>query len=63
MFFQSILPTKDRTAMFRYLYGMPIQMNVYGHAITYGTMGTVLAAILAAFASRILIQEMNQIID
>ena len=49
--------------MFQYLYGMPIQMNVYGHRISYGTMGTVLAAILAAFASKILLQEMNEVLD
>ena len=52
----------ERTALFRYLYGMPIELNVYGHPITYGTMGTVLAAILAAFASRIFIQEVNKIL-
>lgn len=59
--FQSIMPTVERTALFRYLYGTPIQLSVYGYPVTYGTMGTVLAAILAAFASRILIQEMNKI--
>ena len=47
---------------FRYLYGMPIQLTVYNHPISYGTMGTVFMAILAAFASRILIQEVNKII-
>ena len=41
---------------------MPIELHVYGHPITYGTMGTVLAAILAAFASRILIQEVNKML-
>jgi hypothetical protein len=38
-------------------------MTVYGHPITYGTMGTVLAAVVAAFLSKILIQEMNKIIE
>jgi hypothetical protein len=61
--FQSILPTIQRTSLFRYLYGMPIQMTVYGHPFTYGTMGTVLAAVVAAFLSKILLQEMNKIID
>jgi hypothetical protein len=42
---------------------MPIQMTVYGHPFTYGTMGTVLAAVVAAFLSKILLQEMNKIID
>jgi hypothetical protein len=42
---------------------MPIQMAVYGHPLTYGTMGTVLAAVVAAFLSKILLQEMNKIID
>ena len=55
--FQSILPTESRVQMFQYLYGHPVQMNVYGHAITYGTIGTVVAGILAAFASKILLQE------
>ena len=32
-------------------------MTVYGHPITYGTIGTVVAGILAAFASKILLQE------
>jgi hypothetical protein len=56
------MPTRERSTMFRYFYGMPIQMNVYGHPVSYGTMGTVLAAILAAFASRILLQEMNKVL-
>ena len=60
--FQSILPTPERIQMFQYLYGMPIQMTAYGHRISYGTMGTVLAAVMAAFASKILLQEMNLII-
>ena len=25
--------------MFQYLYGHPIKMTVYGHAISYGTIG------------------------
>ena len=60
--FQSILPTQERTAWFRYLYGNPIQLTVYNYPVNYGTMGTVLAAILAAFASRIFLQEMNKIL-
>ena len=63
IFFQSIIPTKERTSLFRYLYGTKIQLNVYGYPVTYGTMGTVLAAILAAFASRILLQEMNKVLN
>ena len=47
---------------FRYLYGMPIQLTVYNHPISYGTMGTVFMAILAAFASRIILQEVNKLI-
>ena len=39
--FQSILPTEKRVQMFQYLYGHPIQMTVYGHAISYGTIGKV----------------------
>ena len=38
-----------------------VQMTVYGHAITYGTIGTVVAGILAAFASKVLIQEIGAI--
>merc|ERR1719481_2554923 len=53
---QSILPTESRVQSFQYLYGHPVQMNVYGHSITYGTIGTVVAGILAAFASKILLQ-------
>ena len=37
--FQSILPTEKRVFMFQYLYGHPIKMTVYGHAISYGTIG------------------------
>ena len=37
--FQSILPTEKRVYMFQYLYGHPIKMTVYGHAISYGTIG------------------------
>jgi hypothetical protein len=36
---QSILPTDKRVMLFQYLYGQPIQMTVYGHALSYGTMG------------------------
>lgn len=60
---QSILPTPARVHMFQYLYGMPIQLTAYGHRISYGTMGTVLAAVTAAFASKILLQEMSLIIN
>jgi len=56
---QGILPTEKRIHMFQYLYGHRIQMTVYGHAISYGTIGTVVAGILAAFASKILLQEMS----
>ena len=77
--FQSILPTEKRVFMFQYLYGHPIKMTVYGHAISYGTigqfasnfvtvftnfftnLGTVVAGILAAFASKILLQEMSSL--
>ena len=41
---------------------MPIQLTVYNHPISYGTMGTVFMAILAAFASRIVLQEVNKLI-
>jgi len=56
---QSILPTPERVYAFQYLYGHTIQMTVYGHPITYGTIGTVVAGILAAFASKILLQEIS----
>jgi len=56
---QAIMPTEDRTHIFRYLYGMPVQLTVYGHPITFATMSTVLAAIMAAFASKILIKSMT----
>jgi len=56
---QAIMPTDDRTHIFRYLYGMPVQLTVYGHPITFATMSTVLAAIMAAFASKILIKSMT----
>ncbi len=59
---QAIMPTPERVHMFQYMYGMPVQLTCYGHRISYGTMGTVLAAIMAAFASKILLQEMNRII-
>ena len=36
---QSILPTEKRVYMFQYLYGHPIKMTLYGHAISYGTIG------------------------
>lgn len=58
---QSILPTPERLHMFQYLYGMHIQMTAYGHRISYGTMGTVLAGVMAAFASKILLEEMNDV--
>jgi len=58
---QSIMPTDDRIRMFQYLYGQPIMMTVYGHAVTYGTIGTVVVGILAAFASKIFLQEINTI--
>ena len=56
------MPKTDRTAMLRYLSTMPIRMTAYGHSISYSTMGTVLIGILAAFASKILLQEMNKAI-
>ena len=37
---QGILPTEKRIHMFQYLYGHRIQMTVYGHAISYGTIGS-----------------------
>jgi len=58
---QSIFPIEGRIGMFRYLYGQPIQMTVYSHAITYGTIGTVVAGILAAFTSKILLQEIGAV--
>jgi len=57
----SIMPTDERVDMFKYLYGQPIQMTVYGNSITYGTIGTVVAGILAAFTSKIFLQEINGI--
>ena len=56
------MPEKERVAMLKYLYNMPIKMTAYGHPISYSTMGTVLIGILAAFASKILLQEMNKAI-
>jgi hypothetical protein len=56
------MPKKERVAMLKYLYTMPIRMTAYGHPISYSTMGTVLIGILAAFASKILLQEMNKAI-
>eukprot|EP00092_Neocalanus_flemingeri_P021440 GFUD01023246.1.p1 GENE.GFUD01023246.1~~GFUD01023246.1.p1 ORF type:complete len:436 (+),score=65.88 GFUD01023246.1:156-1463(+) len=56
---QSIFPIEGRIRLFRYLYGQPIQMTVYSHAVSYGTIGTVVAGILAAFTSKILIQEIG----
>ena len=56
------MPKKERVAMLKYLYNMPIRMTAYGHPISYSTMGTVLIGILAAFASKILLQEMNKAI-
>jgi len=38
-------------------------MTVYGHPVTYGTMGTVFAAVIAAFLSKVVLQEMNRLID
>ncbi|XP_023337962.1 uncharacterized protein LOC111708736 [Eurytemora carolleeae] len=58
---QSILPTEGRVPLFQYLYGQPIQMSVYGHAVTYGTIGTVVAGIVAAFVSKIFLQEINDL--
>jgi len=60
---QSIMPSEERTAMFRYLYGMPVQLTLYGRPVTYATMSTVFAAILAAFASKILLKSMNAVLD
>ena len=57
------MPTPQRIHMFQYLYGIPVQLTCYGHRISYGTMGTVLAGVLAAFASKILLQELNMVID
>ena len=57
------MPTPERIHMFQYLYGVSIEMTAYGHRISYGTMGTVLAAITAALASKILLQEMNDVLN
>ena len=59
---QTVMPTPARVHLFQYLYGMPLQLTCYGRRISYGTMGTVLAAVLAALASKVLLQEMNKII-
>ena len=36
---QSIFPTEARIHMIKYLYGQPIQMTVYSHDVSYGTIG------------------------
>ncbi|CAB4068200.1 unnamed protein product [Lepeophtheirus salmonis] len=57
---QSIMPTPERVNMFRYLKLLPIEMTTYGHRISYGTMGTVLFGLFAAFVSKIVLQEINK---
>ena len=56
------MPNEKRILMFRYMSTLPIEMTAFGHKITYGTMGTVIFGIFAAFASKIILQEMNKII-
>ena len=45
---QSIYPVEDRLMLFQYIEEQPIVMNLYNHTISYSTMGTVVAGILAA---------------
>merc|ERR1711915_967098 len=56
---RSIYPTEERLQIFQYISEQPIVMNVYNHTVSYSTIGTVVVGILAAFASKILLQEMN----
>lgn len=56
---QSIYPVEDRLMLFQYIEEQPIVMNLYNHTISYATIGTVVAGILAAFGSKIILQEMN----
>lgn len=56
---RSIYPVEDRLQIFQYISEQPIVMNVYNHTVSYSTIGTVVAGILAAFGSKILLQEMN----
>jgi len=54
-----IFPTEDRTNMFQYLALHPITMTVYGHQISYSSLGTVIGGILVAFASKIVMEQLS----
>jgi len=55
---RSIFPVEERLQLFQYISEQPIVMNVYNHNISYSTIGTVVAGVLAAFGSKIILQEM-----
>jgi len=54
-----IFPTLDRVEMFQYLDLQHIGLTVYSHRLSFGSVGTVVFTILAAFASKIVLQDLN----
>jgi len=54
-----IFPTLDRVEMFQYLDLQHIGLTVYSHRLNFGSVGTVVFTILAAFASKIVLQDLN----
>jgi len=45
--------------MFQYLDLQHIGLTVYGHRLSFGSVGTVVFTILAAFASKIVLQDLD----
>ncbi|XP_076350081.1 uncharacterized protein LOC143246804 isoform X3 [Tachypleus tridentatus] len=54
-----ICPAGDRIHLIQFLTQNPLQLTVYGYAMNYGTIMTVLFAILVAFISRLVVAEIN----
>lgn len=56
-FVQTICPKEDRVSMLRYLNDQPLAMTVFGFAITYSSILTVIVAFALALSSRIILDE------
>ncbi|XP_065283109.1 uncharacterized protein [Dermacentor albipictus] len=54
-----IRPTEERLAMMNFLLKAPIQLSTFGFSLSYGTIMTVVFGVLMAFASKLIIVEIQ----
>lgn len=54
-----IRPTEERIQMMNFLLKAPIQLSTFGFSLSYGTIMTVVLGVLMAFASKLIIVEIQ----